>query len=109
MTEASRPERCALCGRVLEELTRHHLIPRARHHNRRNKRRFGRTEVRERVIWVCRPCHSQVHRVLDEKTLERSYNTLEALQGHPEIRRFTRWIADKPAGFRPKGGRRRRR
>ncbi|MFN2348798.1 MAG: hypothetical protein ABR558_04375 [Thioalkalivibrio sp.] len=97
---------CQLCGRA-EALTRHHLIPKTRHRNRRNKRLFDRVEVRERVIWICRPCHSQVHRVLDEKTLEREYNTLEALQGHPDIRTFTQWIAGKPAGFKPKGGRQR--
>ena len=97
---------CQLCGRTVEHLTRHHLIPRARHRNRRNKRMFDRVEVRERVIRVCRPCHSQVHRVLDEKTLEREYNTLEALLSHPDISTFTRWIASKPDGFKPKGGRR---
>ncbi|MFP4162222.1 MAG: hypothetical protein ACLFSK_09630 [Ectothiorhodospira sp.] len=99
---------CQLCGRA-EVLTRHHLIPRTRHRNRRNKRLFTRDEVRERVIWVCRPCHSQIHRVLDEKTLEREYNTLEALQNHPDLRSFTQWIASKPAGFKPKGGRKRQR
>ncbi|SEP95228.1 hypothetical protein SAMN05421693_1127 [Ectothiorhodospira magna] len=100
------PDLCQLCGRA-EVLTRHHLIPKTRHHNRRNKRLFDRAEVRTRVIWICRPCHSQIHRVLDEKTLEREYNTLEALRDHPDVRAFVQWIAGKPVGFKPKGGRRR--
>ena len=49
--------RCGLCGREPERLTRHHLIPRTRHANRRNKRDFDRDEVQARVAWLCRPCH----------------------------------------------------
>lgn len=33
-----KPERCELCGRVMAALTRHHLIPRARHRKKRNQR-----------------------------------------------------------------------
>jgi len=94
----SRTGPCALCGREIGTLTLHHLIPRTRHSNRRNKREFSRQEVRERTAWLCRPCHKQVHAVLDEKTLEREYNSVEALRGHPAIARFIRWIAAKPDG-----------
>ncbi|SEO91721.1 hypothetical protein [Aquisalimonas asiatica] len=92
---------CALCGRP-ERLTRHHLIPRARHRNRRTRRQFSLAELQTRVIPVCRPCHNHIHRTLTEKDLERDYNTLEALRAHPEIQRFTRWIAARPVGFKPK-------
>lgn len=87
-----------LCGRE-ERLTRHHLIPRTRHHNRRNKREFPREAVRE-TVGLCRPCHSQVHAVLTEKELEREWNTTDRLNAHPEIRRFGDWIASKPPGFK---------
>lgn len=89
----------------MDGLTRHHLIPRTRHRNKRNKRDFSRSEVKNRILWVCRPCHSHIHRVFGEKELEREYNTREALLGHPEIRRFTDWIAKRPPGFSPGGGR----
>lgn len=96
---------CALCGRP-ERLTRHHLIPRTRHRNRRTRRRYRLEELQSAVILLCRPCHSHIHRVLSEKELERAYNTVEALHAHPEIRRFVAWVADRPVGFKPKAPRR---
>lgn len=89
---------CELCGRTVEEVTKHHLIPRTRHANKKNKREFDRTEVRTRLALLCRPCHKQVHAVLTEKQLERDYNTLDALKAHEEIAKFIDWIKDKPAG-----------
>lgn len=90
--------RCRLCDREVTELTRHHLIPRARHSNKRNKKLFDREEVRTRTIEVCRPCHKNIHAVLDNKSLEREYNTLERLKAHPDIHRFSSWVARRPAG-----------
>lgn len=90
---------CAICGRK-ETLTRHHLIPRTRHPNKRNKREFERHLVKQ-TVGICRPCHSQIHAVLTEKELERDWNTAEKLRSHPEVRKFAEWIADKPPGFKP--------
>lgn len=103
---AAEQGRCELCGRRVERLTRHHLVPRTRHSNRRNKRDFDRADVTHRIAWLCRPCHDHVHAVFTEKTLEREYNTLESLLEDPAIARFIRWIADKPPDFRPPMGRR---
>lgn len=106
--EHPKPECCELCGRPVVCLTRHHLIPRTRHHNRRNKREFDRSEVHTRVAWLCRPCHDHIHAAFSEKTLERDYNTLERLRNDPEVARFVDWIARKPGDFRPPMGRRSR-
>jgi 5-methylcytosine-specific restriction endonuclease McrA len=89
---------CAICGRV-ETLTRHHLIPRTRHHNKRNKREFDRFVVKQ-TVGICRPCHSQIHLLFSEKELERDWNTVEKLRTHPELTKFAQWIATKPRGFR---------
>lgn len=89
---------CAICGRD-EILTRHHLIPRTRHRNKRNKREFDRALVKQ-TVGICRPCHSQIHAVLSEKQLERDYRTVASLLAHPEIAKFATWIASKPPGFR---------
>ncbi len=89
---------CAICGRE-ETLTRHHLIPRTRHHNKRNKREFEREVVRQ-TVGICRSCHSQIHGLLTEKELERDYNTIEKLKAHPGVAKFARWIATKPRGFK---------
>ena len=89
---------CVICGRE-ETLTRHHLIPRTRHRNKRNKREFEREVVRQ-VVGICRPCHSQIHALLSEKELEREYNTVAALRAHPGVAKFASWIASKPRGFK---------
>jgi hypothetical protein len=89
---------CPICERF-ETLTRHHLIPRTRHHNRKNKRDFDR-EVVHRTIGICRPCHSQIHAILTEKELERDWNTIALLRSHPEIPRFGEWMSKKPRGFK---------
>jgi hypothetical protein len=83
-------------------LTRHHLIPRTRHHNRKTRKRFDSEERTGRILMVCRPCHNQIHAILSEKELADHYNSREALIGHPQIQRFARWISAKPAGFKPK-------
>jgi hypothetical protein len=90
--------RCQLCGRDVPRRQRHHLIPKTRHSNRRNKRDFEREEVRERTAMLCRPCHKTLHATLDEKQLEREYNTLEALGAQPEIARFLKWVRKQPPG-----------
>lgn len=91
---------CAICERE-ETLTRHHLIPRTRHANKKNKRDFDRAMVKK-TVGICRPCHSQLHRLLTEKELEREWNTVEKLRTHAELMNFAEWIASKPAGFRCK-------
>ena len=91
---------CELCGRDVNEVTKHHLIPRARHANKWNQKQFDRSDVKFRVAWLCRPCHKQIHVELTEKQLERDYNTLEALKAHPEISKFVNWIKDKPGDLR---------
>ena len=87
---------CELCGRSPKRLTKHHLIPRARHGNKRNKKHFSRHEVYTRIIKICRPCHNNIHAVFSNKELERDYNTIEKLREHPDIIRFTDWIKTKP-------------
>ena len=90
---------CALCGRHGPALTKHHLIPRAVHDRKWARRRFGRAELQARVLWLCQPCHRHIHATLSEKQLAHHYHTRETLLAHPEIARFVRWIAAKPAGL----------
>ncbi len=88
---------CSLCNRTVQRLTRHHLVPRTRHKNKRNKKTFDRQEIHGTVD-LCSPCHRHIHTVLDNKELEREYNTLEALRTHPDVGRFVEWISQKPHG-----------
>jgi len=85
-------EICELCGREVDKRTKHHLIPKTRHKNKKNKKLFDRQEVRTRVAWLCRPCQNQIHALFTEKQLERELNTLEALKAHPEVWKFVEWL-----------------
>jgi hypothetical protein len=104
----ARPDACELCERQAAELTRHHLIPRTRHANRRTRRQFDRQELTHRILWVCRACHNHIHASITEKELERHYHSRERLLGHPDIARFVEWIREKPADFKPRSRSRRR-
>lgn len=95
---------CGLCGRTVERLTRHHLVPRTRHKNKKNKKTFDRQEI-HRTVGLCPPCHRHIHAVLDNKELERDYNTLEALRSHPDVERFVTWVSKKPHGTTTAGPR----
>ena len=89
---------CELCRRSVQRVTKHHLIPRTRHSNKRNKKNFDREEIHTRVLWLCTPCHDNIHALLTEKELEYDYNTIELLAAHPGVIRFTEWISKKPDG-----------
>jgi 5-methylcytosine-specific restriction endonuclease McrA len=91
---------CALCGRSQMPLTRHHLIPQSRHNKGRTQRFYEKDEMLFRIALLCRPCHSQVHAVLDNASLVQKYNTVEALASQPDIAKFSAWIATKPAGLK---------
>jgi len=91
---------CQLCGRTQLPLTRHHLIPQSRHNKGRTQRFFEKDEMLFRIALLCRPCHSQVHAVLDNATLMQQYNTVEALASQPDIAKFAAWVATKPVGLK---------
>jgi len=97
----AKPAACELCGRTMACLTQHHLIPRTRHRNKRVQKRFSRSEMLARILWVCRPCHSHIHTVLTEKELAMQFNNRTALLQHPDIRQFVEWIRKRPAGLKP--------
>jgi len=89
---AVEPTACELCGRE-KPLTKHHLIPRAVHGRNRFRKRYTREEMRERSIWICRPCHNGIHDLIpDEKLLAERFNTREALLAHEGLQRHIAWV-----------------
>jgi hypothetical protein len=93
---------CAICQRIGVPLTRHHLIPRKYHTNKRLRRRYSLEMMQNHVLMICRSCHSHIHAVIPEKQMADEYHSLEALLAHPEVSQFAEWLGNKPAGFRPK-------
>ena len=82
---------CALCEREMP-ISLHHLVPLTLHARIKKKGGTDQTDL-DRTVALCRPCHSAVHKAEDDATLAESYNTLDALRGHPEIARFAEWAS----------------
>lgn len=94
------PVPCALCNRKVP-LSTHHLIPVSMHKRTSFKTRFTKEELGA-TIEVCRPCHDAIHRHVEEPELGRDFNSLELLKSHPEIAKFSAWVAKKEKhSFRP--------
>ncbi|MDX5348789.1 MAG: HNH endonuclease [Hymenobacteraceae bacterium] len=87
---------CALCGREVENLTRHHLIPREEGGNHGP------------VADLCQPCHSTVHLTFSNKELAVAYNNVAALQQAEEMQKYLKWIRkNSTEKLRNRRGRRR--
>ena len=95
---------CELCMREVVETSEHHLIPKTRHKNRKNKKSFDREEVKV-VVDLCQPCHSQIHNLFTEKELERSFNTIDLLKSEERMSKFLVWISKKSGTLRTKNKR----
>jgi hypothetical protein len=93
--------KCELCERIGVVLTKHHLIPRSCHKNKRIKKRYSQNELNAGIM-ICRPCHDCVHGLFTEKTLAESYNTLESLSGDNEVKKFLEFIQKKEPSYKPK-------
>ncbi len=88
---AKAPRACVLCERE-RSLTFHHLIPKKTHKRSYARKAFTKEEMYTRGIYLCRDCHRMVHRHIDHRSLALQYNTLEALQEHPELIKFIAWV-----------------
>lgn len=51
---------------------------------------------RNKKAFICRPCHSQIHRLYTEKQLEREFNTIELLKTQPDVQTWIAWIRKRP-------------
>jgi 5-methylcytosine-specific restriction enzyme A len=74
---------CELCGRVVDELSRHHLVP------REEGGRYGATAE------LCQPCHSTLHLTFSNRELALFYNTIPALQNAEELQKYLKWVKTK--------------
>ena len=78
---------CGLCSRSLgERVEWHHIVPKSE----------GGTQTTP----VHPICHRTIHAFVGNRELATAYATMDELRDRDDIRRFLRWIADKPADFR---------
>jgi hypothetical protein len=96
MARDSADNRCALCGRQVSRLTRHHLVPRSR--SRRVEARSTESRPTDQTVELCSPCHKMVHATISETDLAKHYHTIDALLEHQQIARFVDWVRHQPDG-----------
>ncbi|KAJ4987319.1 proline-specific permease [Stagonosporopsis vannaccii] len=96
----TRTTACELCERDWVPLTYHHLIPKSTH-DRVRKRGWHDEEVLNSVAWLCRACHSFVHRLASNEGLARGYYTVDLiLEGgvegdegkRAEVEGWVKWV-----------------
>ena len=73
---------CKLCRRDVEKLTEHHLVP-------RSKLKKGESTPK---IWICGPCHRQIHALFSNDVLAADFNSADKLREEPRMARFLKWI-----------------
>ncbi|HEY7330766.1 MAG TPA: hypothetical protein VH592_24205 [Gemmataceae bacterium] len=87
-----QPDRCELCDRQ-RKLTKHHLVPRAVHSKKRYVNRFGKKEMRQRGLMICKECHNGIHDLIPgEKELADKYHTKELLLANEAIQKHITWV-----------------
>ena len=79
-------EVCHLCGRELGmPYDEHHVVP---------KSKGGRE-----TVTLHRICHSKIHSVFSLTELRNHYNDINRIKNHDEIKKFIKWVSNKPATF----------
>jgi hypothetical protein len=82
---------CEICQRSWIPLTYHHLIPRGVH-AKALKRGWHTEDQLENVAWLCRVCHSYVHRIASLEELAKGYFTVERLLEREDVKAFSGWV-----------------
>ena len=86
--------KCELCERE-NELTFHHLIPKSQHKNKWFKKMFTREEMNTGVDLCKEDCHNEIHRIINEKEMGRSFNTIQKLLRHPKVKKYIKYIKNQ--------------
>lgn len=83
--------KCELCGRE-NELTFHHLIPVCLHKNKWFKKNYTREEMSQGINLCKHDCHKEIHRLIGEKEMGRSFNTIKKLMSHSKVKKYINYI-----------------
>lgn len=88
---ASRPDGCEICEREHLPLTYHHLIPRQVHAKVVKRGWHGEWEL-QKVAWLCRACHSFVHKIASNEELAREWFSVELLLEREDVQKWAGWV-----------------
>jgi hypothetical protein len=79
-------EYCPLCKRPLpEKPSKHHLVP--------------KTFKGKETVLLHRICHRQIHANFTQRELLNYYHTIDRLLENENIRKFVKWVRNKPHEF----------
>jgi hypothetical protein len=88
---STRKSACEICERDWIPLTYHHLIPRGVH-AKVLKRGWHEGHVLNNVAWLCRACHSFVHRMASNEELARHWYTVESICERDDVQKWGQWV-----------------
>ncbi|KAI9875549.1 MAG: hypothetical protein M1830_008350 [Pleopsidium flavum] len=87
----TRTTHCEICLRDWIPLTYHHLVPKQTH-AKAMKRGWHEEWRLNSVAWLCRACHSFVHRVAGNEELAKEWWSVERLLEREDVQRWARWV-----------------
>ena len=88
----TRADACEICDRDWIPLSYHHLIPRGVH-AKVLKKGWHDEWMLNSVAWLCRACHSFVHRMATNEELAREYYTVDLILERDDVLDWARWVS----------------
>ena len=89
---------CKLCARDAV-LSFHHLIPRKMHRRQHFRKKYTKQQLAEGV-YICQLCHRGIHKLYDEMTLAKEFNTLDKLLDDADVQKHITWVKKQKRGLR---------
>ncbi|KAL1962479.1 hypothetical protein VTN77DRAFT_9600 [Rasamsonia byssochlamydoides] len=87
----TRTNACEICDRDWIPLSYHHLIPREVH-DKVLKRGWHEEWKLNSVAWLCRACHSFVHRMASNEELAREWYTVDRILQREDVQDWAKWV-----------------
>lgn len=87
----TRTSACEICERDWVPTTYHHLIPR-QVHAKVLKRNWHDEHRLNSVAWLCRACHSFVHRMASNEELARQWYTVDLICEREDVQKWAQWV-----------------
>lgn len=87
---ATKVTACEICERDWVPMTYHHLIPKDVH-AKVLKRGWHEEQQLNSVAWLCRACHSFVHRMASNEELAKEWYTVERICQRNDVQKWAMW------------------
>lgn len=74
--------KCDLCRRSAENISRHHLIP----------KQIRKKTEEDNLVYLCSHCHKAIHALFTNRELAGTYNSIESLKRSPRIVKYLNFL-----------------